>query len=285
MHGLFGRIADTCAARVIWLTSFAALALIAAPALRADEQNAESKKSPSLHLDDKDTITVMLGAGYEHIPTWIGSRTYRYRAVPYVDIEWPDHFALSTVDGLRVDLIHDTPWHGGFYANYLWGRDRSELSKRLRRVIRPISPRLQAGGYVEYQATSKLSFGSTLSHDTQDSGAYLDIYADYELPAIGYLQHSLEWQWQAMNGQAMRRFFGLTPSQARRLDVKSWEPSTGSQQMSLEYDAFMPTSLHTGIVLGLNYSELLGAASESPIVRHYGSSHQFTTSLAFVYRL
>lgn len=283
MHGLFRRFTDTRKSSVTKLASLAALMLIAAPAVHADEQTS-GKTPPNLSLDDKDTITVMIGAGYEHIPTWIGSRTYRYRAVPYIDIEWPDHFALSTVDGLRIDLIRGEQWHGGFYANYMWGRDRSELSKRLRRVIRPISPSLQSGGYVEYQATSQLSVGSTLSHDTQDSGAYLDVYADYDLPAIGYFQHSIEWQWQAMNGQAMRRFFGLTPRQAQRLGVVSWEPGAGSQQMSFEYDAFMPTSLHTGIVLGLNYSKLLGVASGSPIVRHYGSSHQFTTSLAFVYR-
>ncbi|MFC5740408.1 MipA/OmpV family protein [Dyella tabacisoli] len=277
----FRRGADVCAAPTALL---ACLLLVAAPVARAGESDSDGKNPDGQSRTGKDSITVMVGAGYEHIPTWIGSRAYRYQAVPYVYVEWPDHFTLSTVDGLRVDLIRGEQWHGGPYANYIWGRNRSELSKRLQRVILPISPHVQAGGYVEYQATSHLSVGSTLSHDTKDSGAYFDVYADYELPAIGYLQHSFEWQWQAMNGQAMRRFFGLTAKQARRLRVKSWQPGTGSQQMSLEYDAFMPTSLHTGIVLGLNYSELLGAASESPIVRRYGSSHQFTTSLAFVYR-
>ena len=87
-----------------------------------------------------------------------------------------------------------------------------------------------------------------------------------------------------MNGPAMRRFFGVTPEQAAKLDTSPWSPSAGSQQISFEYDAYMPTSEHTGVAVAINYARLLGDAADSPLVRHFGSANQLTTTLAFVYR-
>jgi len=46
----------------------------------------------------------------------------------------------------------------------------------------------------------------------------------------------------------------------------------------------MPTSLHTGFALSINYTRLVGQAGGSPLVQKYGSPNQVTYSLAFVYR-
>ncbi|WP_232823457.1 MipA/OmpV family protein [Dyella sp. C9] len=227
---------------------------------------------------------IMLGAGMQRMPAWMGSSEHRNQPIPYIEAELPWHITLSTLDGLTVDLIHGDQWHGGLYGNYLWGRDRDELGPRLGGIVDSLSPRLQAGGYLEYHPTVQLSVGGNLSHDTQGAGAYLNLYADYDLPVIGYLNHSLEVQWQVMNGAAMRRFFQVTPPQAEQLGVQPWIPEAGSQQISFEYDAYMPTSLHTGFAFAVNYTRLLGDASDSPLVQHFGSANQLTTTLAFVYR-
>lgn len=228
--------------------------------------------------------TDMFGAGMQRMPAWLGSKDHRNQAIPYIQAELPWHITLSTLDGLTVDLIHGDQWRGGLYGNYMWGRDREELGPKLGGIVDSLSPRINGGGYLEYQATTQLNLGTELSHDTKGAGAYLNLYADYDLPAIGYLNHSLQLQWQAMNGPAMRRFFGVTPDQAAKLDITPWSPSAGSQQIAFEYDAYMPTSLHTGFAFAINYTRLLGQAAESPLVRSYGSRNQLTTTLAFVYR-
>lgn len=231
-----------------------------------------------------DGPTDMFGAGVQRMPAWIGSKDHRNQAIPYVQAELPWHITLSTLDGLTVDLIHGDQWRGGLYGNYLWGRDHEELGPKLGGIVDSLSPRINGGGYLEYQATAQLNLGTELSHDTQGAGAYLNLYADYDLPAIGYLNHSLQLQWQAMNGPAMRRFFGVTPTQASKLDITPWSPGSGSQQIAFEYDAYMPTSIHTGFAFAINYTRLLGQAAESPLVQTYGSRNQLTTTLAFVYR-
>jgi outer membrane protein len=232
-----------------------------------------------------DGPNVLLGGGVERMPAWMGSSEHRDQAVPYIQADLPWHITLSTLDGLTVDLIHGQQWRGGLYGNYLWGRDRDELDAPLAGVVDSLSPRLNGGGYLEYQATVQLNLGATLSHDTQGAGAYLNVYADYDLPAVGYIEHSLQLQWQGMNGPAMRRFFGVTPEQAAKLGVTPWSPGAGSQQVSLEYDAYIPTSVHTGFALAVNYTRLLGDAADSPLVRSFGTANQLTTTLAFVYRL
>ncbi len=244
-----------------------------------------SASTAALADNPTDGPNDLFGVGMQRMPAWLGSKDHRNQAIPYIQAELPWHITLSTLDGLTVDLIHGDQWRGGIYGNYMWGRDREELGSKLGGVIDSLGPRINGGGYLEYQATAQLNVGTELSHDTQGAGAYLNLYADYDLPAIGYLNHSLQLQWQAMNGPAMRRFFGVTPEQAAKLDIAPWSPSASSQQIAFEYDAYMPTSLHTGFAFAINYTRLLGEAAESPLVRSYGSRDQLTTTLAFVYRL
>lgn len=222
------------------------------------------------------------GIGVERMPAWPGARTARNQPIPYVDIEIPGHLSLSTMDGLQLDLIGGPMLHGGLYGDYQWGRDSDDLGA-LRGKIDTLSPRLTVGGYLEWQLDKQVDAGIDLSHDTQGAGAYLKLYAEWDLPSIRLLQPSLQLTWQAMNGAAMNRFFGISPEQAGALGVRAWQPGAGSQLAALEYDLFMPTSQHTGFALALAYGQLLGAAGDSPLVTRFGSRSQWNESLAFIY--
>lgn len=233
----------------------------------------------SAHADDAPTYA--FGAGVEHMPGYIGASGHRNQAVPYIDIDIPGVGEFSTTDGLQLDLIHATPWHGGVYGNYLWGRTRDDLGK-LGGKMDTLSPRIHAGGYLEYQLDTSLVIGTHVSHDTQGAGVYSAVYTTWQLPNVGYIEHSLQLQWNGMNGAAMRRLFGVTPTQARAIGTDDWKPSAGSEETTLEYDAFVPTSQHTGFAVALQVGRLMGDAAHSPLVERYGSRTQFTPSLAFL---
>jgi outer membrane protein len=222
------------------------------------------------------------GIGVEHRPSWTGAATSRYQAVPFIDIEIPDRFSLSTQDGLQLDLIGGQILHGGLYGDYQWGRESDDL-RALRGKIDPLSPRLTAGGYLQWQLGKPVDVGANLSHDTQGAGAYFQLYAEWDLPPVWRLQQSVQLAWKSMNGAAMRRFFGVSPAQASVLQVRPWQPGAGSQLASLEYDLFVPTSKHTGFALAVVYGRLLGDARDSPLVMRFGSRSQWNESLAFVY--
>ena len=232
--------------------------------------------------DTADQSTIAVGIGVEHLPRWDGAKTSRYQPIPYIDIEIPNHLNLSTQDGLQLDLIGGSMLHGGLYGDYQWGRDSDDLGT-LRGKIAPLSPRLTLGGYLEWQLDKQVDVGANLSHDSSGAGAYLKVYAEWDLPPVWLLQHSLQLNWQAMNGTAMNRYFGVSPAQAASLQVQRWHPGPGSQLASLEYDLFAPTSKHTGFALAIVYGQLLGGASNSPLVTRFGSRTQWNESLAFIY--
>lgn len=225
----------------------------------------------------------MVGGGFIHLPRWQGSRTHRDQAAPYVQVKLEDRLTLSTEDGATLDLIHDEHLHGGLYGNYQWGRSHEDLG-RIAGKIASLSPRLNAGGYVEYDFSEAQNIGATAAHDTLGAGAYVNVYAFTALPPIGRYEHGLQLQWQWMNGPAMRRFFGITPAEAERLEVPAWQPGAGGQQIGLEYDGMLPLGRHFATVFSVSYARLLGNAADSPLVREFGTPDQFTYSIALVYR-
>lgn len=239
---------------------------------------------PIPSVADANPPTLTIGAGVMRLPSWPGAKSQRNEPVPYLDIELPGGSRFSTLDGLQVDLLHGAVLHGGIYGDYQGGRDHDDLGP-LGRKVASLVPRLTLGGYLEWQLTPSVDMGVELSHDITGAGAYLNLYAEWDLPSVGLLQHSVELHWQAMNAPAMNRFFGVTAQAAHALQVAAWQPGAGSQLASLEYDLFVPTSRHTGVALALVYGRLLGDAADSPLVTRYGSRSQLSESLAFVYHL
>jgi outer membrane scaffolding protein for murein synthesis (MipA/OmpV family) len=253
------------------LLAFAAL-LGAAMACHADD-------APGTGADEN-----LLGAGFIRLPNWQGSRAHRDQLAPYVQVKLGDRITLSTDDGATLDLIDGRHWHAGPYGNYQWGRSHEDLGK-LGGKVASLSPRLNAGGYVEYDFSDAQNVGVTLSHDTLGAGAYATAYAFTALPPLGGYEHGLQLQWQWMNGPAMRRFFGLTAVEAATLGVAPWQPGAGGQQVGIEYDGLIPLGRHLATVFSLSYARLLGKAADSPLVRTFGTPNQITGSMALVYRM
>ena len=229
-----------------------------------------------------ESTVVAVGVGMQRMPAWPGSRHQREDPVPYIDVELPGIGSLSTLDGLEVELLHGPALRGGFYGSYQWGRERTDLGP-LGGKVPSLAPRLNAGGYLEWQLNKSVDAGANLSHDTAGAGAYLNLYADTDLPSIGPLEQAASVRWSLMNGAAMNRFFGIGPASASALGVRAWRPGGGSEMASLEYDLYLPTSKHTGLALSVVYGRLLGGAANSPLVSRFGSATQWTQSLAFIY--
>ena len=223
-----------------------------------------------------------LGAGVDRFPRWLGAGQSKSVAIPYINVNWQDRVQFSTVDGLVIDAIHGERWHGGLVGTMLWGRSTSDLGTLANRVPTR-SNTLQAGGYLEYAVTKELSIGIRARHDIQSTGAaYGDIYLDMDLPAPGPVDHSIRVAAEAMNRGAMRRFFGVSQDTAGRLGVAAYQPGGGMSQYSATYQAFIPTSEHTGFALAASLGKLAHAAADSPLVRSFGSPYQRNFMAAFV---
>jgi len=223
-----------------------------------------------------------IGVGVERQPSWLGAATHKTRPIPYLDISWHDQIELSTTDGLSVDLLHGEHWHGGMVGTLMWGRSARDLGALANR-INTLNNTEQAGTYLEYAFTKSLSVGARWRHDVQGTGAaYGDIYTEFSLPAPGAIEHSIKLASEAMNGAAMRRFFGLTPEAGSALGTGAYRPDGGFTSISVSYEIFVPTSTHTGISFAVERSRLLGAAARSPLVHDFGTHSQRTAMLAAI---
>ncbi|AYH43880.1 MipA/OmpV family protein [Azoarcus sp. DN11] len=245
---------------------------------------AEQEQPPGGSDTQAKPLTVALGAGAERLPSWLGAADSKTRGVPYININWQERVEFSTVDGLVIDLVHQDRWHGGLVGTMLWGRSRSDLGTLADRGVPTLNNTLQAGTYLEYDVTKALSVGVRLRHDIQGTGAaYGDIYASLDLPAVGYVEHSLRVAGEAMNRTAMRRFFGVSSEAAASLGTPGYRPDGGLSQVSVTYDAFIPTSQSTGVAFAASYGRLAHNAADSPLVQDFGRSSQRSLMAAFVY--
>ncbi|MDB5888084.1 MAG: hypothetical protein JWM03_956 [Rhodocyclales bacterium] len=241
-----------------------------------------SAADPQDEKASSETTVVAIGVGVERQPSWLGAATHKTHPVPYLDITWHDQVELSTTDGLSIDFLHGEHWHGGLVGTLMWGRSSQDLGVLANR-INTLHNTLQAGTYIEYAITKSLSAGLRWRHDIQGTGtAYGDVYTELGLPAPGSIEHSIKLDAQAMNGAAMRRFFGVSPETASALGTAPYRPNGGFNSLSATYQIFVPTSQHTGISFAIDWSRLRGAAAQSPLVRNFGSRNQRNVMLAAI---
>jgi len=246
-----------------------------APVSAGTDQN--NLKPGSAHSE----TTIALGGGGDRMPKWAGSAKSQIRPIPYIDINWHDQVEFSTVKGLIVDVLHGERWNGGLVGSMVWGRSTRELAG-LR--VPTLQNTFQWGVYLEYGLTPELTLGARYRHDIQNTGvAYGEVYTELALPKIGYLEHDIRLTQEAMNQAGMRRFFGLTSRDADQLGVRGYNPKAGASKTLLTYEGFLPTSESTGIVFSANIGRLSRGASDSPLVRNFGSAIQKEFVAAFLY--
>lgn len=241
---------------------------------------AHAQESPQA----SDAPVYAVGAGAQRLPAWLGAKHQRTQAVPFFDIELPGKAELSSVDGLTVDIVRGKHWHGGAYADIVWGRSRGDLGPRLSPTIERINDRLAAGGYLENEINKTLTIGGRAMRELGGNGAYADLYADVTLPKMfKYVEHGFEFSVRAANAASNRERFGLDATQASQLNLTLSRPGASWQQAALQYQIFVPTSQHTGLAANVEYARLLGEPASSPLVKGFGQRTQLSEGIAFVY--
>ncbi|MCL2876559.1 MAG: MipA/OmpV family protein [Betaproteobacteria bacterium] len=233
--------------------------------------------------NERNDITWAIGAGGMRSPAWMGSSRTRYDFLPYFAFNWRDIVELNVTDGLSIDLLHGSVWHGGLIGTWRRGRSSRDLGALAKAGIATLPHTLQAGVYLEYVPVKNLTMGIDLSHDIQSTGAaYGNVYIEWDIPVLKPVEHSIKLNSEFMNRSAMRRYFSVPADPAATLGVQAYQPSAGASGTRLSYEAFLPTSRSTGFALGLHWTQLASKPAASPLVRSYGDKTQRTYLAAFL---
>ncbi|MCL2590372.1 MAG: MipA/OmpV family protein [Betaproteobacteria bacterium] len=231
----------------------------------------------------RNDITWAVGAGGVRSPAWLGSSHTRYDFLPYFAFNWRDIVELSITDGLSIDLLQGSTWHGGLTGTWRRGRSTHDLGALAEAGIAPLSNAWQAGTYLEHVPVKNLTLGISFTHDIQSTGAaYGDAYIEWDIPVLKPVEHSLKLAREFMNRSAMQRFFSVPANAAAALGVQPYQPSAGASGTRLSYEAFLPTSRSTGFAIGFHWTRLASKPASSPLVRDYGDKTQRTYLMAFL---
>ena len=228
-------------------------------------------------------ITWAIGAGGMRSPAWLGSSRTRTDFLPYFAFNWRDIVEVNVTDGLSVDLLRGSAWHGGLIGTWRRGRSSHDLGELAKAGVAPLSHTWQAGIYLEHVPVKNLTLGASLSHDIQSTGSgYGNVYIEWDIPVLKPVEHSIKLNGEFMNRSAMRRYFSVPADTAAALGVQPYQPSSGMSGTRLSYEAFLPTSRSTGFALGLHWTRLASKPAASPLIRDYGSKTQRTYLMAFL---
>jgi outer membrane scaffolding protein for murein synthesis (MipA/OmpV family) len=238
------------------------------------------------HAEQKagNGTTVAIGAGGMRSQAWLGSSGMRNDFLPYFAFNWRDIVELSVTDGLSIDLLRGSAWHGGLIGTWRRGRSSRDLDAILYNAgVATLSHTFQAGVYLEHVPVKNLTLGTSLSRDIHSAGsAYGNVYIEWDIPVLKPVEHSLKLNGEFMNRSAMRRYFSVPAEPAAALGVQAYHPSAGASGVRLSYEAFLPTSRSTGIALGLHRTRLASKPANSPLVRDYGDRTQRLYLAAFL---
>ena len=284
------------------LIAAAALTLTAAPAFAQDANPAQQPASDQLSVDplsdNRDTVTIALGAGY--LPDYEGSDDYRF--IPAVAARGKIHglnfFTAGTQ--LFLDVVPAPP--GPSLDLQLGPVLALNFNRRVRTddpVVRTLGRRklaFEAGGFIglaktgvltsaydtlsarvsivsdvsgvnhSYVVTPSISYGTPLSRTT-----YVSVSASADYAGRGYA----------------RTYFGVSPLDSLVSGLPTYGADDGWKDIT--FGALFNQSLTGDLLHGLSlvatgsYSRLQGDFARSPLVRIRGDRNQFFGALALAY--
>ncbi len=251
--------------------------------------NAEEKKSKPSLTSNWDVV-VGLGAGYG--PDYEGSDNYEFSPLPILEITWNDRIYLSTGEGLGAYFYKgdQLSFKGGI--GYNGGRDESDnshlrglgdiggaavLNAGLEYEIGPLTPYIELekslggsdGLQIEFGIETMIPLGSTKKMNGKDDD-------DFSGPAL-MLGISADW----VDDNYAESYFSVNALQSSRSGLVQYTAESGFKSVNFEAGLMYPFGEHWALNTMIGYSQLLGDAADSPIVKDEG---QFFGGIFVTYR-
>lgn len=229
-----------------------------------------------------------IGGGAMYAPDYEGSNDYKVMPIPIVELSWRDRIRLTTkggpgivatpfaTDALKVDLG----------VRYDFGRDEGDNDAL--KGLGDLEGGAVAVARLGYEI-GPVEFGLEVARDLggDRDGLVATVEAEYAVRLLdGRARLSVTPHVTWADDNYMSNSFGITAAQATR-----------SARRYARYDAGAGVK-DTGIAVGvgytvtdsvyamgrLDYSQLLGDAADSPLVKRDGSADQFSALLGLSYR-
>ena len=241
-----------------------------------------------------------IGGGVGLTPKYEGADDFDITALPLLEIGKPGAFflrgaSINPNDGIAragLTLFHVSYTNNGHNTYFLLGpllqinTGRDEDDSDVLNGLGDIDPSVGLGGFMEFKAGSWLSNITVSAQSAGDDNDGLLITFDTRyicnLNDNLTLTPILSASWA--DDEYMQGYFGVTPSQAARSGLSSYDSAAGIKDVGIQLHSSYVFSTHLSLEGQVGYWCLLNDAADSPIVTDKGSDGQLRGLIGLVYR-
>ncbi|MDE0331776.1 MAG: MipA/OmpV family protein [Nitrospinae bacterium] len=239
---------------------------------------------------------IRIGAGARYVAKYEGSDEMKTRALPLLGITWKDRVFLNPRDGLGVRLYDEGGLAVSAGVGYVFARDESDGDAL--RGMGDIDETAAANLNLKY-GFGLLAFRAGVSRHLGGSEGTLVKAGVGAIAPLALLNGRMKPQdsgsgglkgpllklgasatWA--DGAYMESYFGVNPAQSSASGHPRYEPKAGFKSVDFEVGViYLFADGHWAVNAQAGYSQLLGDAADSPIVRDEG---RFSGGLFLSYR-
>ena len=209
---------------------------------------------------------VLVGRQYQ------GSDESRVRVLPNIEYQWSNGFFAGVMNGIGYNASTRPDLAYGVRVTADFGR-KENRSDALR-GLGDIDPRPELGAFFNFSPAPSIMLSSSLRYGSGNDrkGLIVDLGAGWSTSISPSLRFgsSLATSWT--NSNYTQEYFGITSDQASRSGYAQFAPGGGFTDLRLSASLIYSITPKWSLVGSVSYSELLGDAKRSPIVRKKGGA-------------
>lgn len=209
---------------------------------------------------------VLVGSKYQ------GSDESRVRVLPSIDYQWGNGFFVGALNGVGYNASTQPDRAYGVRVTADFGR--KERRSDALRGLGDIDARPELGAFFNVSPASGITLSSSLRYGSGNDrkGLVVDLGAGWSTPLSPSVRvgSTLATSW--VNSDYMQDYFGIGADQALRSGYAQFAPSSGFRDVRLGASMVYRILPAWSVAGSVTYTELLGDARRSPIVRQKGST-------------
>lgn len=237
-------------------------------------------QSPAFAQDDT-TRRVRIGFGAKSTPEFPGAASNQFG--PLIDVSianGAEPFGFEAPDdSFDIRLIREGKFSAGPVLALQGSRKNSDVGARVGKV--PMT--VEAGGFVELQATKALRLRGELRHGVGGHrGLIASVGADYVWRNGDKYVVSVGPRLLIADRNYRQAYFGVSPQAALATGLPVYRTAGGLHSAAATSGISYSLNESWGLFGFARYERLIGV-KESPIVRFYGSPNQYSAGLGLTY--
>jgi len=218
---------------------------------------------------------VLVGRQYQ------GSDESRVRVLPNIEYQWSNGFFAGVLNGVGYNASTRPDLAYGVRVTADFGR-KENRSDALR-GLGDIDPRPEVGAFLNYSPAPSIMLSSSLRYGSGNDrkGLIVDLGAGWSTSLSPSLRFGTSLATSWANSDYTQEYFGISSTQASRSGYAQFAPGGGFRDLRLGASLIYSITPEWSLVGSVTYSELLGDAKRSPIVRQKGGA---SAVIAVAYR-